>query len=82
MAWIGNVRKDGSRGEGAKEALEEGEGRGGMEGWDDVAVVRYASVEHFAGMVRGRVYGDLDRRYKGEEGALSDSGLVFLREIV
>ena len=48
--------------------------------WDDVALIQYPTIKHFVELVASEKYKELDRKFK--VGALSDSGILCVREWV
>lgn len=47
--------------------------------WDDIAIVQYPSITHFADMLASEEYATIDRKYK--LGALEDTGLLCVVEL-
>lgn len=47
--------------------------------WDDVAIVRYPSITHFANMLASEEYAAIDRKHK--VGALKDTGILCIVEL-
>ena len=52
---------------------------GGETEWDDMVVVQYPSITHFADMLASEEYAKADRKYK--VGALKDTGLLCVVEV-
>lgn len=47
--------------------------------WDDVAIVQYPSIAHFANMLASEDYAAIDRKHK--DGALKDTGILCVVEL-
>jgi len=54
-------------------------GQGKEEGWDEIAIAHYPSLEHFAAMLGSRDYQEVNRKYR--LGALKDTCILCTMEI-
>jgi len=52
---------------------------GEEEGWEDVGIVHYPSIWHFAELILTEEYKALDRKYK--RGVLKDTGILCVKEV-
>jgi len=54
-------------------------GQGKEEGWDEIAIAHYPSLEHFAAMLGSKDYQDVNHKYR--LGALKDTFILCTMEI-
>jgi len=54
-------------------------GQGKEEGWDEIAIAHYPSVQHFAAMLGSRDYQEVNHKYR--LGALKDTCILCTMEI-
>lgn len=64
--------------DGGGEGMADG-GKDGGPGWDEVALAHYPSVWHFADMLAGDDYQDVNRRYR--QGSLKDTFILCTSEV-